>query len=66
MTNFRNLEGKNVYVKDFGTDKIPVGTILVSNITGSHIQLEEVAGRIRAVQNRETKLLDEVSKRRGF
>lgn len=46
MTEFRNKEGKNVYVKDFGTDTLPVGSIVISNRTGAILVLKEIAGRV--------------------
>lgn len=50
MTEFRDTNGNNVYVKDFGTDKLPVGTIIISNRTGCYLQLSKVAGRVTPVQ----------------
>ena len=57
MTEFRNKEGKNVYVKDFGTDTLPVGSIVISNRTGASLVLKEIAGRVVPVSTRITKAI---------
>ena len=55
MTEFRNEKGENVYVKDFGTDKLPIGTIVISNRTGTILQLKEVAGKVMPVSTQYAK-----------
>lgn len=57
MTEFRNRDGKNVYVKDFGTDKLPVGSIVISNRTGAYLELKEVAGRVVPVSTQVAKAI---------
>lgn len=66
MTEYRDTNGNNVYVKDFGTEKLPVGTIIISNRTGSYLQLSEVAGCIRPVSNQFTKSLGKAKRRGSF
>lgn len=66
MTEYRNRDGKNVYVKDFGTDELPVGTVIISNRTGAYLELKEVQGHVMPVSTQYTKSLGKAERRGHF
>ena len=57
MTEYRDREGNDVYIKDFGTDKLPVGTIIISNRTGAYLELREVGGNVIPVSTQVAKAI---------